>query len=156
MNEYYYQINNFVFFIKANEQKLITLRIMPVMPSIFYINPPNNKIIQYTIQYLDDFFKQKFYPFKLDYLDIDINTLRGRIYLYLLNSSPGTKITYKTLATLNHSRAYRYIGNLMAKNPYVLIIPCHRVVSVNEKAINYQYGPQVKLHFQNIEKILDI
>ena len=57
----------------------------------------------------------------------------------------------------------RYIGNVMNKNPYPVIIPCHRVVMSTGKIGGYAYGDHIKakmLHDEGIEikngKIVDL
>jgi methylated-DNA-[protein]-cysteine S-methyltransferase len=45
--------------------------------------------------------------------------------------SPGATVTYGELARRAGSpRAYRAVGQVMARNPIPLVIPCHRVVAV--------------------------
>ncbi len=44
----------------------------------------------------------------------------------------GQLITYKELAKRIHNpNAFRAVGNALGKNPLPVIIPCHRVISVN-------------------------
>lgn len=45
---------------------------------------------------------------------------------------PGKIMTYSEVASaVNRPKAARAVGNTMAKNPILLIVPCHRVVAVN-------------------------
>ena len=44
----------------------------------------------------------------------------------------GSTLTYKELAKkINKPKAYRAVANACGKNPYPIIIPCHRVVGSN-------------------------
>ena len=55
--------------------------------------------------------------------------------------SRGRTLSYKELAAKSgRPRAYRAVGNIMNKNPYPLLIPCHRVVASNHKLGGYAYG----------------
>lgn len=59
--------------------------------------------------------------------------------------SRGRTVSYKELATKSgRPRAYRAVGNIMNKNPYPLLIPCHRVVASNHKLGGYAYGVKIK------------
>jgi methylated-DNA-[protein]-cysteine S-methyltransferase len=48
----------------------------------------------------------------------------------LLRTKPGERITYAELASKAGSPgAARAVGNVMRRNPFPIVIPCHRVVS---------------------------
>ena len=50
----------------------------------------------------------------------------------LLSQIPKGKIsTYKEIAKALNTKAYRAVGNAMAKNPNPIIVPCHRVINNN-------------------------
>ncbi len=49
----------------------------------------------------------------------------------LLKVKYGETISYSELASKLNSKAYRAVGNIMRKNPYPIIIPCHRVINKN-------------------------
>ncbi len=44
------------------------------------------------------------------------------------------------------SNGQRVIGNIMNKNPYPVIIPCHRVVKSDGNVGGYAYGEKVKVN----------
>ena len=47
----------------------------------------------------------------------------------LLSKIPKGKIsTYKQIANILNTKAYRAVGNAMANNPNPIIVPCHRVI----------------------------
>ena len=50
----------------------------------------------------------------------------------LLSKIPQGKIcTYKQIAKILNTKAYRPVVNAMANNPNPIIIPCHRVIKSN-------------------------
>ena len=55
---------------------------------------------------------------------------RHRVWAALNNIPLGTTLTYSALAKQRNSSA-RAVGNACRDNPYPVIIPCHRVVSVS-------------------------
>lgn len=52
--------------------------------------------------------------------------------------------TYKTIAKKLDSQAYRAVGTALAKNPFPLIIPCHRVVKSDYSIGKYGGGSEMK------------
>ena len=57
----------------------------------------------------------------------------------------GKVISYKGLTNLaGLKNAARAVGNVMAKNPFPLIIPCHRVVNADRKIGEFQSGRSLK------------
>ena len=50
----------------------------------------------------------------------------------LISQIPKGKIaTYKQIATKLNTKAYRAVGNAMAKNPNPIVVPCHRVIKTD-------------------------
>ncbi|MDH5807214.1 MAG: methylated-DNA--[protein]-cysteine S-methyltransferase [Candidatus Methanomethylicaceae archaeon] len=56
----------------------------------------------------------------------------------------GKVISYKTIAELINIKAYRAIGRALSKNPFPIIIPCHRVIKHNGSLGNYIGGKKLK------------
>jgi methylated-DNA-[protein]-cysteine S-methyltransferase len=56
----------------------------------------------------------------------------------------GRVATYGAIARSLGSRASRAVGHAMAMNPFVLVVPCHRVVRSTLEIGNYGRGPEVK------------
>lgn len=55
-----------------------------------------------------------------------------KVIKWLLNNVPYGQITsYSEIGKNIDSKAYRAIGNIVKKNPYPLLIPCHRVIRKN-------------------------
>jgi len=53
----------------------------------------------------------------------------------------GSTVTYGQLAQLcGHPKAARAVGSAMRKNPFVIVIPCHRVLQHGNKMGNYSAG----------------
>lgn len=83
-----------------------------------------------------------------------ITDFRKLIYTNLANTQPGERITYGKLAELSGSpRASRAVGSAMASNPFVPIIPCHRVVRGDGSLGNYSGlgGVETKQLLQDFE-----
>jgi methylated-DNA-[protein]-cysteine S-methyltransferase len=72
-------------------------------------------------------------PVEFDDIAVDLGSFRPfarRVYDCCRRLGYGQRATYAELARLAGSpRAARAVGNVMASNPYPLVIPCHRVVA---------------------------
>jgi len=86
---------------------------------------------------------------------------------YKVTMSPFAKKVYKIVSAIpigetrsykwvakkaGRPRAYRAVGNILNKNPWPLIIPCHRVVKSNTKFGGYVFGGKKKKALLVIEK----
>jgi methylated-DNA-[protein]-cysteine S-methyltransferase len=72
----------------------------------------------------------------------------------LLDVPKGQITTYGELAkAVGLKNGQRVVGKIMNKNPYPVIIPCHRVVMSTGKIGGYAYGEQIKINLLNDEGI---
>ena len=80
--------------------------------------------------------------------------LQQKIYKKLLEVPKGQITTYGELAkSVGLKNGQRAVGKIMNKNPYPVIIPCHRVVMSTGKIGGYAYGESVKTKMLNDEGI---
>jgi len=80
--------------------------------------------------------------------------LEERIYKKLLDVPKGQITTYGELAkAVGLKNGQRVVGRVMNKNPYPVIIPCHRVVMSTGKIGGYAYGEHIKMKLLNDEGI---
>ena len=80
--------------------------------------------------------------------------LNEKIYKKLLQVPKGQITTYGELAkSVGLKNGQRTVGKMMNKNPYPVIIPCHRVVMSTGKIGGYAYGENVKTKMLNDEGI---
>ncbi len=80
--------------------------------------------------------------------------LQQKIYKKLLEVPKGQITTYGELAkAVRLKNGQRVVGKIMNKNPYPVIIPCHRVVMSTGKIGGYAYGEHVKTKMLNDEGI---
>ena len=71
--------------------------------------------------------------------------LDKKIYKKLLEVPKGKITTYGELAkAVGLKNGQRVVGKIMNKNPYPVIIPCHRVIKSDGKVGGYAYGEDVK------------
>ena len=80
--------------------------------------------------------------------------LDKKIYKKLLEVPPGKITTYGELAkAVGIKNGQRAVGRIMNKNPYPVIVPCHRVVMSDGKVGGYAYGQKVKVKLLTKEGI---
>jgi methylated-DNA-[protein]-cysteine S-methyltransferase len=80
--------------------------------------------------------------------------LEQKIYKKLLEVPKGNITTYGELAkAVGLKNGQRAVGKIMNKNPYPVIIPCHRVVMSTGKIGGYAYGENVKTKMLSDEGI---
>lgn len=83
-----------------------------------------------------------------------MNDLDRRVYKKLLKVPKGKVTTYGELAkAVGLKNGQRAIGKIMNKNPFPVIIPCHRVVKSDGKVGGYFYGQNVKTKMLSEEGI---
>ena len=71
--------------------------------------------------------------------------LEEKVYKKLLEVPKGKVTTYGELAkAIGLKNGQRVIGKIMNKNPYPVIIPCHRVIKSDGKIGGYAWGEKVK------------
>jgi len=80
--------------------------------------------------------------------------LEQKIFKKLLQVPKGQITTYGELSkAVGLKNGQRVVGKIMNKNPYPVIIPCHRVVMSTGKIGGYAYGEPVKTKLLNDEGI---
>ena len=78
-----------------------------------------------------------------------------KVYRCVAQIPFGEVRTYKWVAgRINRPRAFRAVGNALHKNPFPLIIPCHRVIKGNGKLGGYSSGKGVKARLINLERFI--
>ena len=80
--------------------------------------------------------------------------IEQKVYKKLLDVPKGKITTYGDLAkAVGLKNGQRLIGKIMNKNPYPVLVPCHRVVMSTGKIGGYAYGEIVKMKILSDEGI---
>lgn len=67
----------------------------------------------------------------------------------------GKVITYKALAIkLGNPRLARAVGNALNKNPYLIKVPCHRVIRSDRTPGGYKSGIKKKINLLKEEGVV--
>ena len=80
--------------------------------------------------------------------------LEDKVYKKLLEVPPGMVTTYGELAkAVGLKNGQRAIGRIMNKNPYPVIVPCHRVIQSNGQIGGYAWGEKIKTNMLSKEGV---
>jgi methylated-DNA-[protein]-cysteine S-methyltransferase len=85
------------------------------------------------------------------------NISHDEVYNLLSQIPLGKITTYKEIAKKLNSKSYRRIGQIIAKNPNIPAIPCHRVIKSDSSISGYALGVEKKISILQQEgiKIVD-
>lgn len=76
---------------------------------------------------------------------------RRKVMSVVMNIPRGRTMTYGEVAALaGHPGASRAVGNVMAKNPFVILVPCHRVVA-KQGLGGFAWGLEAKKRLLELE-----
>jgi len=92
------------------------------------------------------FLKGKDVKFDLESLDFSLCTkIQEKVLKAEYRIPRGWVSTYKRIANyIDLQKGARVVGNSLAKNPFPIIIPCHRVIKSNGDLGGYQGGIEMK------------
>ena len=104
---------------------------------------------------LDEYFsgKRKVFNIKINPSGTDFQKL---VWKELQKIPYGkTKSYSEVAASCNNKNAQRAVGSACNKNPIMIIIPCHRVISKNGNLGGFAYGNKIKLKLLKIENCFE-
>ncbi len=80
--------------------------------------------------------------------------LEEKVYKKLLEVPLGMVTTYGELAkAVSLKNGQRAVGRIMNKNPYPVIVPCHRVIKSDGKIGGYAWGEKIKTNMLSKEGV---
>ena len=113
-------------------------------PGTEYTPPPEIPLIQKFHAWLNAYETRDFQPMDLPLHLEMVPAFSRRVLVSLADICPGRTLTYaelgRRLGLFHHARA---IGQVMARNPWPLLLPCHRVVAAQGQG-GFGPGPAMK------------
>jgi methylated-DNA-[protein]-cysteine S-methyltransferase len=120
----------------ANEINLLGVEFVEIKSKAIF----TNNILQETTKQLDEYFKGERKIFQLP-LQLNGTAFQTFVWGELHQIKYGTTLTYMQFAQkLGNPKAIRAIGTTNGKNPFMVLIPCHRVIGANGKLVGYAGG----------------
>ncbi len=81
------------------------------------------------------------------------NIFNNRCYNLIKKIPKGRVTTYKAIANILNTKAYRAVGNAMKKNVEIVKIPCYKVINSNGSLGGYSKGLKKKIMLLKKDKI---
>ena len=110
------------------------------------------KLIKDTYKQLSEYFlgKRKFFIVPLKQNGTDF---QNKVWNALKKIPYGETRSYKDIAIeIGNPKACRAVGMANNKNKIPIIIPCHRVIGINNKLVGYAGGLHIKMKLLELEK----
>lgn len=101
-------------------------------------------------------FSQYFEGKKEDFTSLPLDFISGtpyqrKVWLETRKIPYGKTGTYKSLAEKLNHRGYRSIGQALSRNPLLIVIPCHRVLSSDGSIGGFTGGLELKKFLLRLE-----
>lgn len=85
-------------------------------------------------------------------LKITGTAFQKEVYRALQSVEYGQTISYQQLAILaNHPQAQRAVGGAIHRNPFLIVVPCHRVIQKNGEIGGFALGKEIKQQLLALE-----
>lgn len=136
-------------YLSANDKYLLS-----VSYSKYYnLEYSYNHIIEEAILQIDQYLNKERKSFDLPIL-ITGTEFQQEVFNELMNIDYGTVKTYKEIARLiNNEKAVRAVGGACNINKYLIVVPCHRVISSKSHIHGYAGGLEIKQKLLELESI---
>ena len=147
MEKSYYKSPIGVLEIICEKDALISLKLVKNT----YKSDSETALINEIKTQLDEYFlsKRKIFDIKLKPKGTNF---QKKVWQELQKIPYGETKSYSEIAmTIGNKNAQRGVGSACNKNPIMIIIPCHRVISKNGKLGGFAYGNSVKQKLLKIE-----
>ena len=119
------------------------------------INPGSNSSIDLLANKIQNFLNGEDVKFDLNLVNFSICTkIQERVLKAEFEIPRGWISTYKRIANkIGVLNGARVVGNSLARNPFPIIIPCHRAIKSNGELGGYQGGIKMKRNLLEMEGI---
>ena len=102
-------------------------------------------------------FQKYFEGSEVDFKALSLDLVTGtafqrKVWLETRKIPYGKIETYKSLARRLRHRGYRSIGQALSRNPLLIVIPCHRVLSSDGGLGGFSAGLELKKYLLDLER----
>ena len=112
----------------------------------------NTKVLNLAEKQLLEYFEGKRKKFDLP-LKLKGTPFQEKVWNELLKIPYGETRTYGEIAkNIEKPKAARAVGMANHNNPISIVVPCHRVIGVNNKLVGYGLGLDKKQYLLDLEK----
>ncbi len=130
-----------VFFCKQNVKAVQQLNLLN----------PVEKVLAQVSEQLEEYFAGKRQQFELN-IDFAGTAFQKKVWQALSKIPFGQTVSYRDIAQkIKNPKAVRAVGSANGKNPFCIIIPCHRVIAANGTLGGYSGGLAIKRKLLKLE-----
>lgn len=123
---------------------------IPLLPSLDAEAAPA-RILSQAVTELEEYFRGERRDFTVP-LDAHGTPFQDRVWAELKKIPYGKTCSYGDIATrIKKKGAMRAVGTANGRNPLPIVVPCHRVVTANQKLGGYTGGTHIKKKLLAIE-----
>ncbi len=149
-----------VFLPEANGKKLLTrVRSKQRSPSLAWTESPPS-FVGHMAASIRSHLRGEAQEFSLEHLSMKKGSpFFQKVYACSQKIPSGKVLTYRELAKAAGSpKAFRAVGQAMARNPFPIVIPCHRVVGTGKSAGGFSAhgGLKTKARILKLEGLTDL
>jgi methylated-DNA-[protein]-cysteine S-methyltransferase len=113
----------------------------------------DDEILRETRRQLDEYLEGERKGFDIPVLMVGTDFQKG-VWNAVMRVPYGATSTYSQIARdIGKERAVRAVGNAMAANPIVIIIPCHRIIGSGGELVGYGGGLSLKRRLLTLEQM---
>lgn len=133
-------------FITANDSELLGIHFVSEYPE-----DNENYLTKAIKQELWEYFEKKRTHFSI--FPLALSPIEKKVLSKVLTIPYGTTTTYKKIAEeLGNTHNIKEIIRVIENNPYLILIPCHRVIVGNKNTLYYQTGVKIKEELLKLEQ----
>ena len=137
-------------FLPHPKERVVTRRIQRIGPA----EPGNTPAILTLCKDIQAYFSGS--PIKIPWKLLDLSGLTPlqRSVLEAVASVPHGQVRYygQIAAHIGHPQAYRFVGATLARNPFPIFIPCHRVIRADGSLGGFYGGTDLKRRMLDLEQ----
>ena len=148
----YYESPIGVIDILYSEEGVYKITLVKSIPEDYFEKRKNDlgdKVISELKEYFNG--QRKIFDFPLVIIGTDF---QRAVWEELRKINYGEIKTYSDIAkNIGKPNACRAVGNANNKNPFMIVIPCHRVIGKNKNSGGYAFGVDIRDKLLELEKL---
>jgi methylated-DNA-[protein]-cysteine S-methyltransferase len=119
------------------------------------VRPLSNPTVRLLAEQIQSSLEGKAVDFQLDLIDLEVcSEFQRRVLLAEYKIPRGSVSTYGRIArSLGMPNAARAVGTALARNPFPIIIPCHRAIRSNGELGGFRGGLEMKRALLELEGV---
>jgi methylated-DNA-[protein]-cysteine S-methyltransferase len=138
--------------INSSESSITKIGYSPQKPDF---EPQRSPLTDQACTELENYFLGKSKKFDLPLLTSSFSPFYQSVWSEVAKVPYGHTLSYNDISkALNNPKAVRAVGMANGKNPFPILIPCHRVIGSDGSLTGYAFGLEVKTWLLELEGYL--